>query len=144
MLCQIHFPLNGEQLRRQGNLTGSILKQNIHSFTDSLKVPCQPVEIKTEQTGKYQKDRQQNDRIHMAAKCPLVQLKRRIILHSKSILKKSHHPIGKITAQQSRICDIDYSNGSYQHTDCPEENLHAELTEIFFIFQSYSRPPILF
>ena len=99
VLYQVHFSLNGEQLRGKGNLSWGIRKQKIHSFTDRLKVPCKPTEIKIEQYGEYQQNGKQNHGIHMAAKYPLVQLERRIVFYSKGSLKKRHHPISEAAAQ---------------------------------------------
>ena len=146
MLRYVHFPFNGEQFRGQRNFPCGILEYGIHSHADFLKVSCKPVQEDIEQANKYKQNRQQNDRVHVTAEYPAIQVKRRIIVHAPNVLQEGDHQICKIAAQQKRICDADDGGGNPQHSDHAEKNFHAELVKIVisFIFQWCNLLPIPF
>ncbi len=144
VLRQIHFALNGKQLRGQGNFSGHILEQGIHSSADVLKIPGQPAEVKVEQAGGHQQEGQQNDGIHVAAEGTLVELEGGVVVHAQCVLKQGHHSVGKAAPQQDGVGKIDHSGGSRQHGDGAEEYLPAELAEIILTFQWCTQPPIPF
>ena len=144
VLRQIHFALNGEQLRGQGNFSRHVLEQSVHPLADTLKIPGQPAEITVKQTGEHQQEGQQDDGIHVTAEGTLIESEGGIIVHTQGGLKQGYHPVGKAAPQQDGVSEINHSGGGSQHGYGTEEYLPAKLAEVILIFQWCSQPPISF
>ena len=144
VLRQIHFALNGKQLRGQGNFSRHVLEQSVHPLADTLKIPGQPAEITVEQAGGHQQEGQQNDGVHVTAEGALVEPEGGGIVHAQGVLKQGHHSVGKAAPQQDGVSEINHSGGGSQHGYGTEEYLPAKLAEVILIFQWCSQPPISF